>query len=41
MKTQKAKENFEDNQFHKILILFDVLPNLIFTTNETMGDYYL
>ena len=27
--------------FHNILILFDVLPNLLFTTGETMRDYYL
>ena len=30
-----------DNQLHKILRPFDVLPNLSFTTRETMGDYYL
>ena len=30
-----------DNQLHRILRPFDVLPNLSFTTRETMGDYYL
>ena len=29
------------NQFHNILRLFDVLPNFLFTTSETMGHYYL
>ena len=29
------------NQFHNILRLFDVLPNFLFTTSETMVDYYL
>ena len=29
------------NQFHNILRLLDVLPNIPFTTSETMGDYYL
>ena len=29
------------NHFHNILRLADVLPNFPFTTNETMGDYYL
>ena len=29
------------NQFHKILRLFDVSPNFLFTTSETMCDYYL
>ena len=28
-------------QFHNILRLFDVLPNLSFTTNETILYYYL
>ena len=28
------------NDFH-ILRLFHVLPNIPFTTSETMGDYYL
>ena len=41
MKTQKAKENFEDNHFHNILRVFDVLPNFFFTADETMRDYYL
>ena len=27
--------------FHNILRLFDVLPNVPFTTSETMHDYYL
>ena len=29
------------NQFHNILRLFNVLPNLPFTTSETMCNYYL
>ena len=29
------------NQSHKILRLFDVLPNFSSTTSETMGDYQL
>ena len=29
------------NQFHNILRLLDVLPNFLFTTSETMGQYYL
>ena len=29
------------NQFHNVLRLFDVLPNLPFTTSEMMADYYL
>ena len=29
------------NQLHNILGLFDVLPNFLFTTSETMRDYYL
>ena len=29
------------NQLHNILRLFDVLPNFLFTTSETMRDYYL
>ena len=29
------------NQVHNILRLFDVLPNIPFTTSETMSDYYL
>ena len=34
--------NFQThNQFHNILRLFDVLPNLPFTISETMGNYYL
>ena len=41
MKTLKAKENFADNHFHNILRLFDVLPNIPFTTNGTIGGYYL
>ena len=27
--------------FHNILRLFGLLPNFLFTTNETMRDYYL
>ena len=29
------------NQFHNILRLFDVSPNVRLTTSETMGHYYL
>ena len=29
------------NHFYNILRLFDVLPNFLFTTSETMRDYYL
>ena len=28
------------NDFHNILRLFDVLPNVSFTTSETMRNYY-
>ena len=29
------------NHFDNILRVFDVLPNFLFTTSETMRDYYL
>ena len=29
------------NHFHIIFRHFDVLPTFLFTTSETMGDYYL
>ena len=29
------------NHFHNIFRLLDVLPNFLFTTSETMRDYYL
>ena len=29
------------NHFHDILRLFDGLPNFLFTTSETVSDYYL
>ena len=29
------------NHFHKILRLFDVLPNFSYTASETMRNYYL
>ena len=29
------------NHFDNILRLFDVLPNFLFTTRETMRDYYI
>ena len=35
------KKGFVDNQFHNILRFLDVLPNFLFTTTETMFDYYL
>ena len=36
------KQNFlkNYNDFHNILRLFDVLQNFLFTTSETIGDYY-
>ena len=40
-KTKWSSGHRSYNQFHNILRLFDVLPNLPFTTSETMGDYYL
>ena len=44
-KTDKLKMIFikmkNYNHFHNILRLFDVLPNFLFTTSETMHDYYL
>ena len=40
MKTYKERENCADNHFHNILKLFAVLPNVPFTTSETMADYY-
>ena len=30
-----------NNQFHNILRLSNVLPNFHFATSETMADYYL
>ena len=39
IKTQKAKEDFEDNHFHNILRISDYLPNFYFTTSETICDY--
>ena len=36
-----CSEILRDNDFHNVLRLFDVLPNFLFTTSETMGDYYL
>ena len=36
-----TSETFAYNHFHNILRLFDILPNFIFTTGETMRDYYL
>ena len=38
---RKSKDNFEDNHFHNILRLFDVLPTFPFTISETMDNYYL
>ena len=38
----KSKKNkFENNHFHNVLRLFDVLPNFPIITSETMHDYYL
>ena len=36
-----CSEILRDNDFHNVLRLFDVLPNFLFTTRETMGDYHL
>ena len=36
---EKYTKNY--NQFHNILRLFDVLPNFLLATSETMCDYYL
>ena len=36
-----TKEDFQENQFHDIFRIFDVLPNLSFTISETMHDCYL
>ena len=33
-KNIEEKENFADNNFHNILRLFDVLPNLPFTQSK-------
>ena len=41
IKTSKAKQSFGDDIAHKILRLFDDLPNFPFAISETMGDYYL
>ena len=35
------KKNFQATIFYNILRLFDDLPNIPFTTSETMGDCYL
>ena len=40
IKTKEANEKFADNHFHNILILFDVLPNFLFTASETKRNYY-
>ena len=37
----KFKRNFEDNLFHNIFRLFDVLPSFLSTKSETMRNYYL
>ena len=39
--SSSCSEILRDNDFHNVLRLFDVLPNFLFTTSETMGDYYL
>ena len=38
---QISKFTASNNQFHNVLRLFDLLPNFLFTTSETMDDYYL
>ena len=38
---QKKKKKIAEHHFHNILILLDILPNFLFTTSETMRDYYL
>ena len=36
-----ATESCGDNQFHNILRLFDDLPDFLFSTSETICDFYL
>ena len=36
----KNKKKFADDSGYNISRLFDVLPNIAFTTNETRHDYY-
>ena len=36
-----AKEDFADNRFHNIMRRFDIFRNFLFTTSETMRDFYL
>ena len=40
-KRAETKSHKDYNQFHNILKLFDVLPNFLFTTSETVCAYYL
>ena len=37
----EGKENFPHNHVHNVLRLCDVLSKFLFTTSETMHDYYL
>ena len=37
----KKKKKIENNHFHNVFRLFDVLPNFPIITSETMRDYYL
>ena len=41
IKTWRAEEYLEENQFDNILRLFDVSPNFDFTKSDPMGDYYI
>ena len=36
----KCKMKFADNHSHKIMRVFDVLPNFSFNTSETKPDYW-
>ena len=38
---QRKHNSIICNHFHNILRLFNVLPNFLFTTSETMPNYYL
>ena len=37
IKTYEAKQNFTENEFFNILVLFDALPNYVFNYNYEHG----